>query len=304
MLNSINYVKIYEHSNIYFSCIGGFFVINIGEYNKLQVVRKADFGYFLSSIDDKNDDEILIHNNNIPSGELSIDSIVDVFVYRDSEDRLTATLKEPLAKAFEIAYLKVVSKTPIGDFIDIGLDRDILVPKKEQTIRLEENKKYLFYIYVDKTKRLAATTDIDRYLENTTEYKVGDEVNGIAYGIQSNGSIMVAVYNMYRGVILRNEYFTNINMGDELTLRVKKHYEDGKMSLTPRKMPKEERLELEDVIHEYLKSNNGFMPYNDKTSPDIIRQVFHTSKKYFKNALGGLMKQGLIEQTEDGTRLI
>lgn len=279
-------------------------MINIGEYNSMVVSRKSGVGYYLSESDNENDDEIFMSSKNAMEEELRLGSRIDVFVYRDSEDNLTATLIKPLAKIGDIAFLKVVSNTSIGAFVDIGLDRDVLVPRKEQVHRLQEGKKYLFYIYLDKTGRLAASGDIDKRLESREVHRIGDEVSGIVYGFQPNGSAMVAVDNKYRGVILKNEYYTDLHPGDELSLRIKKFYEDGKMTLTPRKTPKDERLTLEETILQYMRDHGGRMPYNDKTSPDTIRQVFHESKNYFKNALGGLMKQGLVEQDENGTRLV
>ncbi|MDP4146290.1 MAG: S1-like domain-containing RNA-binding protein [Bacillota bacterium] len=278
-------------------------MINIGKFNNLRIARQSDFGYYLDAETGNTSDDILLPLNSALEKELKIEDRVDAFIYRDSKDRLIATLKTPYAQVGDIAYLRVAEITKIGAFIDIGLERDILVPIKEQNYLLENDQKYLFYIYVDKTGRLAATTYIDEYLENTEDYRVGDDVEGIAYGFQTNGSVMVAVEYKYRGVILKHEYFSRIKPGDFIQLRVKKHYEDGKMSLTPRKAPKDERLELQDTILDYLKANNGFMPYNDKSSPEDIKRVFHQSKNYFKNALGGLMRQGLIDQDENGTKL-
>jgi len=279
-------------------------MIKIGEFNNLAVARKADFGCFLDAKTGNTSDDILLPNGNTMGREFNIGDTVDAFIYRDSEDRLVATLKTPLAQVHELAYLKVVSKTKLGAFADFGLERDIFVPMKEQKYELMEGDKYLFYLYVDKTGRIAATTDVDRHLGTEHEYKVGDEVTAIAYGFQTNGSVMVAVEGRIRGVILRNEYFSEIKPGYELKLRVKKVYEDGKLGLTPRGRAVEERTQLEDEILKYLKKHGGEMPYNDKSSPDEIKKVFNQSKNYFKNALGGLMRKGLIAQDEKGTKLI
>ncbi len=288
-------------------------MINIGEFNILKIVRKADFGYYLDAETGRTSDDILLPTKSALEKELSIGDEVKAFIYRDSKDRIIATLKEPLAVVGEMAYLKVVSKTKIGSFIDFGMERDIFVPMKEQVYTLEIGNFYLFYIYLDKTNRIAATTNIDRYLENLdteepeeilkSNYRVGDEVVGIVYGFQTNGSAMIAVDKIYRGVILKNEYFVDIKEGYELKLRVKKIYEEGKLGLTPRKKAVDERTELQEKIIQYLKKHNGTMTLNDKSSPEDIRRVFQESKNYFKNALGGLMKQGIIEQDENGTRL-
>lgn len=278
-------------------------MINIGNFNKLRIVRRPDFGYFLDAGTGKTSDDILLPNGNALNRELNIGDEVDAFIYTDSKDRVIATLKKPLAEVGEIAYLKVVANTKIGSFIDIGLEKDILVPLKEKLYGLQTDKSYLFYIYLDKTKRIAATTDIDKYLQTESQYKVGDTVKGTVYGFQTNQSVMVAVDNLYQGVILRHEYFTEINAGDVLDLNVIKIYEDGKLGLTPRKRAKEERTELQDTILEYLKSHDGFMIFNDKSSPDDISKAFGVSKNSFKNALGGLMKRGLVTQDEKGTSL-
>lgn len=278
-------------------------MLNIGDFNKLKVARRADFGYYLDAGTGRTSDDVLLPNKSALGNELNIDDEVEAFIYRDSKDRLIATLRKPLATVGELAYLKVVSTTKIGSFVDFGLERDILVPFKEKLYGLLNNKSYLFYIYLDKTGRIAATTDIDRYLEDTNKYSIGDSVTGTVYGFQTNKSVMVAVDNMYKGVILKNEYYSDINHGDVLDLAVIKIYEDGKLGLTPRKAGKVQRTELQDTLLEYLKNHDGFMPFNDKSSPEEIYDTFHVSKNNFKNSLGGLMKRNLIVQDEKGTKL-
>lgn len=278
-------------------------MINIGDLNNLKVVRRAEFGYYLGAGTDNTSDDILLPMKSTLGRALNIDDEVEAFVYRDSSDRLISTLKKPLAKVGDLAYLKVIDMTTIGSFIEIGLERDVLVPFKEENYKLETGRKYLFYIYLDKTGRIAATTFVDKYLYDTDSYNIDDEVEGTVYGIQTNGTVMVAVDDIYRGVILRNENYMNLTPGDRVKVRVKKYYEDGKMDLTVRKPRLEERDIVEEQILEYLKCSNGAMPYNDKSSPDEIKQVFKTSKNAFKRALGGLMKSDLILQDEEGTRL-
>ena len=278
-------------------------MINIGDINNLKVVRRAEFGYYLDAETGDTSDDILLPMKSTLGRALSIDDEVEAFIYRDTSDRLISTLKKPHAKVGDLAYLKVVDITTIGSFVDIGLERDILVPFKEENYKLETGRKYLFYIYLDKTGRLAATTFIDRYLHDTNSYNIDDEVEGTVYGFQDNGSIMIAIEDTYRAVILRKECYNSVAPGDRLKVRVKKYYEDGKMDVTTRKPRLEERDEVQEQVLEYLKKCNGSMPYNDKSSPDDIKKVFQTSKNTFKRALGGLMKNDLIVQDEDGTRL-
>lgn len=276
-------------------------MIKIGDFNKLKVKRKADFGYFLDGKTNQTKDDILLHNRLLGKNSIKVGEEVEAFIFKDSEDRLSATLIPPKAKVGEISMLKVVAHTKIGSFIDIGLPKDILVPFKARTYDLEKGERYPFYIYVDKSERLAATTDIDSYLTTDHEYNVGDTVNGVVYGFQTNNSAVVVVDNKYAGVILHNEYFTELKPGQELTLKVIKIYEDGKLGLSPRQGRKEELDTLESSIISYLEGNDGFMRFNDKSTPEEIATVFSSSKKNFKRALGVLMKKGIITQDSKGT---
>ena len=182
-------------------------MINIGDLNNLKVVRRAEFGYYLGAGTGNTSDDILFPMKSTLGRALNIDDEVEAFIYRDTSDRLISTLKKPLAKVGDLAYLKVIDMTTIGSFIEIGLERDILVPFKEENYKLETGRKYLFYIYLDKTGRIAATTFIDKYLYDTDSYNIDDEVEGTVYGIQTNGTVMIAIDDIYRGVILRNENY-------------------------------------------------------------------------------------------------
>ncbi len=278
-------------------------MIKIGDYNTLEVKRKTNFGYFLDGQTNNSKDDILLHNRLLGKNKIEVGDTVKAFIYKDSEDRPSATLIYPKATVGQIAYLKVVAHTKIGSFIDIGLPKDILVPFSAKTYDLEKGNRYLFYIYLDKTGRLAATTDIDQYLTTDHEYNVGDSVTGVVYGFQTNNSAMVCVDNKYAGVILHNEYFEDLKIGDELNLKVIKIYEDDKLGLTPRQDRKEELDSLESKILSYLEGADGSMRFNDKSTPDEIAKVFNSSKKNFKRALGVLMKKNLITQDENGTYL-
>lgn len=278
-------------------------MIKIGDYNTLEVKRKTNFGYFLDGQTNNSKDDILLHNRLLGKNKIEVGDTVKAFIYKDSEDRPSATLIYPKATVGQIAYLKVVAHTKIGSFIDIGLPKDILVPFSAKTYDLEKGNRYLFYIYLDKTGRLAATTDIDQYLTTDHEYNMGDSVTGVVYGFQTNNSAMVCVDNKYAGVILHNEYFEDLKIGDELNLKVIKIYEDDKLGLTPRQDRKEELDSLESKILSYLEGADGSMRFNDKSTPDEIAKVFNSSKKNFKRALGVLMKKNLITQDENGTYL-
>lgn len=279
-------------------------MIKIGDYNKLEVKRKTDFGYFLDGKTNDTKNDILLHNRLLNKNTIEVGDTVDAFIYIDSEGRKSATLVPTKAKVDEVAYLKVVAHTAIGSFIDIGLQKDILVPFKAKTYELEKGERYLFYIYLDKTGRLAATTDIDNHLTTDHEYNIGDKVTGVVYGFQTNNSAMICVDNKYAAVILSNEYFTELKIGEKIEeLNVIKIYEDGKLGLSPRQGRKEELDTLETKIINYLEGADGHMRFNDKSTPEEITTVFNTSKKNFKRTLGVLMKKGLISQSENGTNL-
>jgi predicted RNA-binding protein (virulence factor B family) len=275
----------------------------IGEYNKLKVSKKVEFGYYL---EDSFGDEVLLPNSAAKGHEIKEGDKLEVFIYRDSKDRLISTLKKPLITVGEIAYLEVVSQNNIGAFVNIGLERDLFVPLREQGFKLKEGKKYLFHMYVDKTDRLAGTTRIDSHLAIAEEgkYKSSDEVNAIVYDTCENGTLNVMVDEKYRGLILANEHFDYIYPGQEILARVKIIYEDGTLGITTRKKRLDERDVLTEKILNYLKENGGFMPFNDKSSSEDIKKEFNTSKNYFKMTLGGLMKQKLITQDKEGTRLL
>ena len=277
-------------------------MVKIGDFNKLTIARKVEFGFFL---DGKGGDDVFMHRKFTNYEVLIPGDEVNVFVYKDSKDKLAATLNPPLAKVGEIGYFEVVDATKIGYFINIGLEKDILVPFSAKHYDISVGNKYLFYIYLDKSDRIAATTRIEEHLTTDSNYSVGDTVTGVVYGFQTNQSAMVCVDNKYEGVILHNEYFTNLKVGDKLNLKVIKIYEDGKLGLTPRQGREEELNELEVKILNHLNNaSRGFMPYNDKSDPADIAAMFNCSKKNFKRTLGILMKKGLIEQDSEGTRLI
>ena len=279
-------------------------MIEVGKINKLKVVKNKEYGYFLT--DEEKTTEILIPNGNIKEGEtLNIGEDTEVFVYRDSEGRLVATHKTPIALAGEVKILEVAENTEIGSFINIGLERDVLVPFRERKYPIFEEQKYPFYVYVDKSNRLAATTDIEEHLNIESNLEIGDICNGYVYGFQTNKTALVCIEPDISGIILREEYYTSLKEGDYLkNLRVIKKYEDGKLGLSTRNERKEEMDSLEKKILSYMEGNDGYMRFNDKSDPEDLRVVFNTSKKNFKRTLGTMMKNKIVRQDEKGTWII
>ena len=279
-------------------------MLKIGDYNTIHVDREKDFGFYLMDLQSK--ESVLLPKSLCEGMGIEVGQDVTVFIYNDSKDRPVATFKKPLAKVGDVAYLKVVQQGDFGAFVDFGLDRDIFVPLKEQRYKLHTGKKYLFYIYLDKTGRLAATTEVEPYIDVAEEgtFKVGDEVTAMVFSKTPSGTLNVAIDANYRGLVLPNEYYNEVHPGYEMQLRVKRIYEDGVIGLTPRKTRLNERDELQEKIITYMRKNGGFMEFNDKSNPEDIRATFGTSKNYFKMALGGLMKAGKLAQDAEGSRLL
>ncbi|NFI53255.1 DNA-binding protein [Clostridium botulinum] len=278
-------------------------MILIGEYNNFKVSKKVDFGYYLEN---EMGEEVLLPNSSLNEKKIEVGDKVEAFVYRDSKDRVISTLKIPSLTVGKVGYLEVVGQSGIGAFADFGLERDAFVPIKEQIYKLKTGEKYLFYMYLDKTDRIALTTRVDNYLEfaSPEEFKTSDEVEAIVYESGYNGTLKVAINRKFKGILLGNEHFDYLYPGQAVNARVKRIYEDGVIGITTRKTRLNERDVLSKDILQYLRENGGFMPFNDKSSPEDIKRTFNTSKNYFKIALGGLMKQKLIAQDKEGTRLL
>lgn len=279
-------------------------MIKIGEYNRLKVNREKDFGFYLGEISVEKGEEVLLPKSLLNGNVVNEGHEVEVFVYRDSEDRPVATMKKPLITVGEVGYLEVVSQSKIGAFANMGLERDIFIPIKEQKHKLKTGCKYMFYAYLDKTGRLAATTFVDDYIIDVAEgLKIDDTVKAVIYG-KAGTTIKLAIDAKYKAIILGNELYEDYYPGEEITCRVRKIYEDGTVGLSTRKKRLDAREELKEEILKYLKKNGGVMPYNDKSAPEEIKEVFKTSKNYFKMTLGGLMKEGKITQDKEGTKLV
>lgn len=226
--------------------------------------------------------------------------MVDIGKKQNSHNNMIASVKEPLAQVGDLAYLEVVSITNIGAFLDMGIEKDLFLPFKEQRFNLVEGKKYLVAVYVDKSGRLSATTDIYKYLSEDSSYKKGDWVKGTVYMIDENIGVFVAVDNKYKGLIPKDEYFNKIDNGDIIEARVIRVREDGKLDLSPRKMAYQQMESDAEMILEILKKKNGFLNLNDKSEPSKIKEQLNISKSSFKRAVGKLLKENKITKKENG----
>ncbi|HWQ89796.1 MAG TPA: S1-like domain-containing RNA-binding protein, partial [Desulfitobacteriaceae bacterium] len=229
---------------------------------------------------------------------------LDVFIYRDSEDRLIATMREPLAKVGDLACLKVTAQTKIGAFLDIGLERGLFLPFREQKYPLMINRSYLVYVYLDKSGRLSCTTDIYKYLTSDSPYHKNDKVTGTIYFLKPETGAFVAVDNKYLGLIPSSEYFSNLKIGDTVEARVIRVREDGKLDLSPRELSFKQMDADAETLLKAMQDNQGYLSLDEKARPEEIEQEFQMSKAAFKRAIGGLLKTRKITKTESGYKLL
>jgi predicted RNA-binding protein (virulence factor B family) len=275
--------------------------VKIGRMNRLRVVGELDFGLYL---DGKKYGEILLPRKYVPEG-LKVDDFIDVFLYVDSEDRPVATTETPYAMDGQLAYLRAVSITSIGAFLDWGLMKDLMVPFREQRERMTDGKSYIVYVYFDSTSdRMVASTKVGKYIDpKDAKYAVGDEVDLIVCNPFDRG-YNVIIDRKFVGVIYRNEIFQEIHDGQELRGYIKLVRPDGKIDVELQRSGTEKREVLEDLILDELSGAGGFLPLTDKTPPEEIYDKYHASKRAFKRAIGGLYKKRLIAIEDQGIRLV
>ena len=277
-------------------------MIKLGEKQVLYIVKHTDFGVYLGESEFETRNTILLPKRQVPEGAKKGDSI-EVFVYKDSEDRIIATTKEPAIALDGLAVLKVKDTAKIGAFLDWGLDKDLLLPFKEQVGRIEKGRSYLVTLYIDKSKRLCATMKVYEKLSSQSPYQKDDKVKGIVYGRREGIGAFVAVDNLYHGLVPEKELFRPLKIGDQVEARVIRVREDGKLDLSIREKAYMQ-LEIDsEVIEELLKEEGGFLPFHDKSDPEAIKREFGISKASFKRAIGHLLKKGVITMTEDGISL-
>ena len=271
-------------------------MIELGKRQLLEVVRQKEFGVYLS---EKAGDEtaVLLPKKQVPPGTCIGDKL-EVFIYKDSQDRLIATVEDAKIRIGQTAVLKVKDVGKIGAFLDMGLEKELLLPFKEQTYRVRPGEECLVALYVDKSGRLAATMRVYAYMSNEPPYGKDDKVTGTIYEINPDIGAFVAVDNRYYGLIPARELYGDLREGDKVEARVLKVREDGKLDLSPREkaylqMDTDSRLVLK-VLDEF----DGVLPFNDKASPETIKREFHLSKNAFKRAVGRLLKEGKIKITE------
>ena len=272
----------------------------IGIFNNLRVIKEVDFGVYL---DGGEHEEILLPRRYVPEN-CKVDDNIKVFIYLDSEDRFIATTETPYAMVGDFALLKVVAVESVGAFLDWGLLKDLLVPFGEQSPTMEIGKSYIVKIYVDKqTNRIAATTRLDRYLDNEPgNFHAGQEVKLLICN-QTDIGYKAIINGTHWGVLYSNEVFQPLKSGQKTKGYIKKVREDNKIDLSLHKPGYERVDDITDTIINVLKEQGGFISVSDKSSPETINKLFGVSKKTYKKAIGAIYRKRLITIESDGIRL-
>jgi hypothetical protein len=275
-------------------------MIEIGGTFDLEVLKQTDFGVYL---DAGELGEILLPNKHLPS-DLSVGDVVEVFLYLDSEDRPIATTQVPKAEVGEFAYLEVKENTPVGAFLDWGLDKDVLVPFAEQHRPMVVGKSYLVFLYLDNQDRITATSKIDKYVSNDPDH--GFYPQQAVELIIANSTEMgykAIIDQSHWGLLYKDEVDQRISFGQTIQGFVKHVRTDGKIDLSL-KSGQQIRDNFSETIQSYLNQHGGFAPVHDKSPPEEIQELFGMSKGQFKKTIGGLYKQKVIAIEESGIRLL
>lgn len=276
-------------------------MVEIGQVNKLQVVKIVDFGVYLDGEELQN---ILLPKRYVPE-ECHRGDWLSVFIYMDSEDLLIATTESPLVAVGECAYLQVKQVNDVGAFLDWGLSKDLLVPYSEQHKPMEEGRSYVVTVYLDQyTDRIVASSRLSRRLQETSVYfKPEQEVDLLICG-RSDMGYKAVVNQTHLGLVFKDEAFKPLSYGKRLQGYIKTIREDGKIDLALQLPSGKGRDALSEQILQHLKDQGGTSEFTDKSAPEDIYRLFNVSKKNYKKALGALYKQKLILIEKDKITLL
>ena len=279
-------------------------MLEIGKRQLLTIVKKVDFGVYLAKEQEADPEEkVLLPRKEVPENVQPGDEI-EVFLYRDSKDRMIATVRQPKLSLGEVAVLRVKENGKIGAFLDWGLEKDLLLPFRQQTAKVRAGQECLVALYIDKSSRLCATMNVYPYLRTDSSYKKDDHVTGTIYQISEEFGVFVAVDNRYSGLIPRKEAAGRFFIGDTIQARVTEVKEDGKLNLSAREKAYLQMDEDAENIMKVIEEFDGVLPFGDKASPEVIKRELGLSKNAFKRGVGRLLKEGRVEITERSIRKI
>ena len=260
-------------------------MIRLGEKQILSVLRTKDFGVYVGESEEAG----LLPKKYVPEG-IRVGDSMEVFVYRDSSDRLIATTETPMLTLGQVGLLRVKEVGKIGAFLDWGLEKDLFLPYKEQTIQVRPGKSYPVALYIDKSKRLCATMKIYNYLLAEAPYAKDETVQGIVYQVNPNFGVFVAVDGKYHGMIPKKNAHGEFRIGDTIQARVVAVREDGKLELSMRERIQVQMAKDAETVMDVLESYDGVLPFSEKASPEVIERELNMSKAAFKRAVGHLLK--------------
>ncbi len=280
-------------------------MIELGKSQELTIVKKVEFGVYLGDTQDglESEERVLLPKKEVPE-EAQTGDRMQVFIYRDSKDRLIATTRQPEFSVGETAVLKVKEVGKIGAFLGWELEKDLLLPFKEQTARVQAGDECLVALYIDKSGRLCTTMKVYPYLRTDSPYHKDDRVTGRVYEIAENYGVFVAVDDCYSGLIPKKEPVMGLKVGDQVEMRVGQVLEDGKLTLSLREKAYIQMISDGEKLLDMLEKKGGRLPFNDKADPELIREATGMSKNEFKRAVGNLYKQRLIVIEPDGIRKV
>lgn len=268
-------------------------MMKLGKKQILTVLKKVDFGVYLGS----DEERVLLPKKQVPA-DVEPGDPIEVFLYKDSDDRLIATTNEPKIELGELAVLEVADTGKFGAFLDWGLDKDLFLPFKQQTVKVAKGDQCLVSLYIDKSQRLCATMRVYDILRKDSPYQKDDEVNGIIYDMSENFGAFVAVDNQFSALIPKKDVFGGLKVGQTVHARVAAVKPDGKLDLSIKdKIPMQMDKDAEMILKR-MEKNGGTLPFTDKADPEIIKKEFNMSKNAFKRAIGRLLKEKKIEILE------
>lgn len=275
-------------------------MIRLGEKQELVVAKRVEFGVYLAQdMESAAEERVLLPIRQVPDGT-QVGDRLEVFIYKDSKDRMIATTKEPKLTLHQVARLTVAQTAKMGAFLDWGLEKDLLLPFREQTAKVWEGQEVLAALYIDKSSRLCATMNVYEYLSTDSPYHKDDRVEGTVYEISQEFGAFVAVDDKYSGLIPRKEFYGNVRIGERVSARVTSVKEDGKLDLSLREKAYLQIAGDAERVMAVIDSFDGALPFNDKANPEVIRREMQMSKNEFKRAVGNLLKNGRIIITETG----
>ncbi len=278
-------------------------MICLGEKQELVIVKKVEFGVYLAVSFEEAAEHVLLPVKQVPE-DSEVGDKLEVFVYRDSKDRIIATVNEPLLCMGKVAELTVVTVGRFGAFLDWGLEKDLLLPFREQRGVVKPGGRVLVSLYIDKSSRLCATMNVYASLRTDSPYQAEDRVRGRVYELSDNFGAFVAVDNLYSGLIAKKELYGKVVPGMDIEARVLRVRADGKLDLSVREKAHLQMNVDADRILALLDSYEGALPFSDKAAPEVIEHETGMSKNEFKRAVGRLLKQGKIEIGEKTIRRV